>query len=73
MEQQTNRSEQVVDRYQQHKISASVYAQIKALLKRFEADDAAERRMAWVGLGIALVVVASAVFLFVSGTQITLS
>ena len=73
MEQHKNRSEQVVDRYQQHKMSASVYAQIKALLMKFEADDAADRRMAWIGLGVALAVVASATYFFVTGTQITLS
>ena len=73
MEQQTERSDQVIDHYQQHKISASVYAQIKSLLKKFEAEDAADRRMAWIGLGIALALVAAGVFVFVGGSQITIS
>lgn len=73
MEQKTDRSDQVVDHYQQHKISASVYAQIKALLKNFEAEDAANRRMAWIGLGIALALVAFSVYVFVSGSQVTIS
>ena len=73
MEQQTNRSDQVIDRYQQHKISASVYAQIKALLMKFEVEDAADRRMAWIGLGIAVALVTVSVYVFASGSQITIS
>ena len=73
MEQQTNRSEQVVNNYRQHKMSASVYARIKELLMKFEADSAADRRMAWIGLGIALALVSSAAYFFASGSQITLT
>ena len=73
MEQQTNRSDQVIDNYRQHKISVSVYARIKELLMKFEADNAADRRMAWIGLGIALALVASAAYFFVSGSQITVT
>ena len=73
MEQQSKRSNQGIDHYQQHKISASVYAQIKALLMKFEAEDAADRRMAWIGLAIALALVAASVFVLVGGSQITIS
>jgi len=73
MEQQNNRSEQVVEHYRQHKISVSVYAQIKALLQSFDAEDAANRRMAWIGLGIALALVAASIFIFASGSQVTIS
>jgi hypothetical protein len=73
MEQPSNRSDQVVTNYRQHKMSASVYARIKELLMKFEADSAADRRMAWIGLGIALALVASVAYFFVSGSQITIS
>jgi len=73
MDQQANRSNKVIDRYRQHKISASVYAQIKALLKNFEAEDVADKRLAWIGIGIALALVAVSVFFFVRGSQITIS
>lgn len=73
MEQPNNRSEQVVNNYRQHKLSISVYARIKDLLKKFEAEDAANKRMVWIGLGIALALVAVSVLVFVSGSQITIS
>ena len=73
MEQSNNRSEQVVNNYRQHKLSISVYARIKALLMQFEADSAADRRLARIGLTIVLVLVASAVYFFFTGSQVTLS
>ena len=73
MEQQNSHSEEVVERYQRHKLSVSVYAQIKALLEKFEAEDAADRRIAWIGLGIVVALVAASVYVFFSSSQITIS
>ncbi len=74
MQQPTNRPEQVVNNYRQHKISVSVYARIKELLMKFDADSAADRRMAWIGLLVfAFGIAASVAYFFVSGSQITLT
>ena len=73
MEQPTDRSEQVVNNYRQHKVSVSVYARIKELLMKFEADSAADRRMARIGgLIIALALLAMVLFFNDSSPPITL-
>jgi len=73
MEEPTKRSDEVIGQYRQHKMSVSVYARIKELLMQFEADNAADRRIAWIGMGIALALLIIAFYVFFGSSQVTLS
>lgn len=67
------RSNQVVDSYKQNKLNVSVMARIRRLVDQFEEDYAANRRWAWIGVLALVGFLLVAVYLFVSGSQITIS
>ncbi len=69
----TERSNQVVDSYKQNKVNVSVMTQIRQLLNDFEAEYAANRRWAWIGVAALIGLLIVAAFFFVNATKITIS
>ena len=58
------RSSEVVEKYKQEKINNSVFARITSLLRKFDEDDRLDRKLAWIGVGILLGLVAISIYLF---------
>ncbi len=69
----TERSNHVVDAYKQDKLNVSVYARIQQLLSQFEAEDEADRNMAWIGVVVAAVLIAIIGYIFLGGSEIKVS
>ncbi len=69
----TERSNQVVDNYKQNKLNASVMSRIRHLLNKFESENAADRRWAWIGVVILVGLLSVAIYYFHTATKITIS
>jgi len=70
---ESEHSNDVVEAYKQNKLNVSVYARIQQLLNRFEAEYEADRNMAWIGVVIAIVLIAMLGYIFLDGSEITIS
>ncbi len=70
---ESERSNDVVDAYKQDKLNISVYARIQQLLSRFETEYEADRNMAWIGVVIAIALIAMLGYFFLGGSEITIS
>lgn len=66
-------SGKVVDSYKQHKLNLSILAQIRALISSFEAGDAMDRGIARLGLAIVVVLILTAIYFFLSSSQVVIS
>ncbi len=64
---------QVVEKYKQEKINTSILARIQQLIQKFEEDAIVDRRIAWIGISILIVLIAIAIYLLSSGSQVTIS
>ncbi|MCP4430571.1 MAG: hypothetical protein GY806_06295 [Gammaproteobacteria bacterium] len=64
---------QVVEKYKQEKINTSILARIQQLIQKFEEDAIVDRRIAWIGISILMVLIAIAIYLLSSGSQVTIS
>jgi hypothetical protein len=69
----TPRSEQVVENFKKHKLAISAFRRIQSLILGFDKDRQADARIARVGLGVLLVVIALAAYFFLSADSITIS
>ena len=72
MEQDSSRSEQVIEQYKKHKLSISALWRIHELIQGFEQDRKVDLRMAQIGIVIIFLLLGAAVWLFFSGDNITL-
>ena len=70
---ESERSNDVVDAYKQDKLNVSVYTRIRQLLSRFEAEYEADRNIAWIGVVIAMVLIVILGYIFLGGSEITVS
>ena len=70
---ESERSNDVVDAYKQNKLNVSIYARIQQLLSRFEAEYEADRNMAWIGVIIAIALIAMLGYFFLGVSEITIS
>lgn len=70
---ESERSNQVIDRYKQHKLNVSVMTRIRHLLTKFEADDEADRRWAWIGVVVLIGLAIVALYYFINGSKIMIS
>lgn len=72
MSSEGTRSEQVVEAYKKHKLSASAMRRIHELIHGFDEDKASDRRLALIGVVLLAVLLAVAYFWSGSGESITL-
>ena len=68
----SSRSEQVVDDYKKRKVAASALRRIQELILGFEADRAADRRLARFGVVIILAIIGVAAYFMLSADRLTL-
>ncbi len=57
------RSEQVIDAFKQRKLAASVYTQIRRIIRSFEEDAKLDRQIAEAGIVVLLIVTGLAAYL----------
>lgn len=69
----SDRSNQVTAAYKQHKVNVSVMTRIRQLLDQFDANDAADRRWAVIGVAVLIGILAVTMFYFISGATITIA
>ena len=74
MSDDSNRSEQVVEGYKQHKLTASAFREIQRLLQEFEKAREDDKRVAVVGAIVIIALLAAAALYIGSGSEtITIS
>ena len=73
MSSNSNRSEQVVERYKRHKLAASALHEIHRLLREFEQVRADDKRIAVIGMVALMGLIAVAWFFIAGGETITIS
>lgn len=67
------RSEAVVEDYKKRKLASSALNRIHQIIQGFEQDRAADLRMARIGIGIIVLLIAVASYFFFSGDSLTLN
>ena len=68
-----SQSNQLMDKYKQKKINIGVFTRIRQLLQEFEKGEILDRKLAWVGIFVLLVLLVVAIYLLSSGTSVTIS
>lgn len=68
----SSRSEEVVEDYKKHKLKRSALSHIRDLLHSFERERASDRKLAWVGVVIILLLVTISLYWFSSNDIILL-
>lgn len=67
-----SRSEQVIENYKKRKLASAALHRIHQIIEGFEQDRLTDRRLAWIGIGLLLALIAGwAIFLF-SGERVNL-
>ena len=72
MSSRSSRSEAVVEDYKKHKLSRSALRHIRDLLHAFEQERALDRKLAWAGLVMIVLLVSISLYWFLSGDSIVL-
>ncbi len=72
MADEQNRSEPVIEAYKQHKLAYGALRRIHDLISRFDAERAADRRLAWIGITLVLAVIGLACLYFATAERVTL-
>lgn len=62
-----------MEKYKQNKINIGVIARIRQLLQKFEKEEMLDRKLAWIGIFVLLALLLVAIYLFSSGTSLTIS
>ena len=57
------RSEQVIDAFKRHKLSLSVFRQIRRVIEGFEKDARTDRQIAEIGIAVLLITTGLVVYL----------
>jgi len=73
MEAESSRSEQVIKAYKRHKLSVSALHHIRRMLRGFEQERAADRRLALIGVVVILAMLALAAWFFLGGDRMVIS
>ena len=66
------RSEKVVEAYKRHKLARSALRRIRELIHEFDAERAADRRFAWIGIALLVLVVGLICIYLGSAERVTL-
>ena len=66
------RSEQVISAYKRHKLSRNALYRIRQLLQKFERERAFDRRLAWYGVAIIVVLLVFAAISRFNAEQLVL-
>ncbi len=67
-----SRSEQVVEAYKRHKLARSALWRIRERIREFDAARATDRRLAWIGIALLVIVGGLVCLYFVSAERVTL-
>ena len=71
MNAESDRSEQVIEGYKKHKLSISALHQIQRLIRGFEREEHADRRIAWIGMLLLAAIVIGLALNFFNRASIT--
>lgn len=65
-----SRSEQVVEDYKKRKLARSALRHIHSLIHGFEQDRAVDRRLAWIGVAIIVIVLATGSYFLLAAESV---
>ena len=68
-----SRSEQVITAYKRHKLAISALHHVRRMLRGFDEDRAADRRLAIVGVVVIVSLLALAAWFWFTGDQLLIS
>ena len=73
MKADNSRSDQVIEAYKRHKLSVSALHHIRRMLREFDRERAADRKLAIVGVVVIVSLFAVMVWLWLGGNDVVIS
>ena len=70
---ENSRSDQVIEAYKRHKLSVSAFHHIRRMLREFDRERAADRKLAIFGVVVILSLLAVAACLWLGGESVVIS